>query len=258
MSRPYPPKSLLPTHRLEGRSKMARSLLTISFIILNALLLQAQNPIGDTQNDWQTWIESYYKNPQPDLLFIVYSETVLNPANQGTEPDLPFLGFVASALKEDSVNIEIFYSHIREASNAALVESFGWILWYMNSPHCSRILNELLRLPNQKKNKKFLVDMSKKKPVDIFNDNLGLSQPRMLLYDFYATGSQTTMNLLLSKIDSYESPIWIEKAVATNVVYSLRGLCKKDSQILQYCREYVPLSKEPTTRILTEIINEFD
>jgi hypothetical protein len=238
---------------------MTKSLFTISFIILNAQFLQAQNPIGDTQNDWKTWIEGYYKNPQPDSLFIVYSNIILNQVNQGFEPDFPTLGFVALALKGDSVNIEHFYSHIRETSNPAMVESFGWILWYINSPHCSRILNELSRQPDQKKNKKFLVAMSKKEPIDIFfKNNVATWQPQMLLYHFYATGSQTTINLYLSKIDSYESQVWIENEVATIVVYSLRGLCKRDSQILQYCREYVPLSKEPTTRILTEIINEFD
>jgi hypothetical protein len=101
--------------------------------------------------------------------------------------------------------------------------------------------------------------MSKKEPIDIFfKENRATWQPRMLLYHFYATGSQQTINLYLSKIDSYESQVWIEKDVATIVVFSLRGLLKRDSQILQYCREYVSVSKEPTTRILTEIINEFD
>lgn len=80
---------------------MKRSLFIASFIVLDAFPLLAQYPIKDDQTDWTIWIETYYKNPKPASLFSVYSGIVLNPANQGTEPDLPFLGFVASALKED-------------------------------------------------------------------------------------------------------------------------------------------------------------
>jgi hypothetical protein len=234
-----------------------RILCSVCLILSTALFSKAQAPSGEVPFIWEAWMEYYYKDPAPGLLYDVYSKVVLSPENQGKEPDLGFLCFIATALKGDSSNIERFYSNVKQTTNDDLVKSFGWILWYLNTPQTMRIITELSNQKSLKQNKKFLISMKERKPVDLFRDDFGWT-PSMLLHHFYATGSTEAINLFLSKIDKYESANWNEKQSAMNVAHNLRSICLGDIQILEYCKEYLKTSKEPATKILREIIADVE
>jgi len=233
---------------------MKAAFVTSTFLLIS-FCQHGQSISEPGQKDFTKWIHTYYKNPSPDSLFIVYNYYLSQTSSQ--DPDMPFLGFVASALRADQISLESFYRKVSATSSKDLVESFGWILWYINSERSRNMLHELADLPNQKKNKKFLNATIKKPPVNIYKD-LQFYQPSMLWPDFFATGNRETLYLILSKIDGYESTKWIESQTAMDVVLDVKYLGEQDRQIIEYCKTYLSVSKEPTTRILTQIINDIE
>lgn len=234
---------------------MKLPILISTFIMIN-FGLSGQSLSDSSKTDVAKWIHTYYKDPKPDSLYLLYCIRVVNA--EGKAPNIPFLGFVASALKKDVASLMLFYIAVSKTSNRELVESFGWILWYINSEESKKMLIELANHPNQKKNKSFLVATRKKKPIDITKDDLVFLQPTMLWSEFFATGNRETVYLLLSKIDNYESSKWVEKQVAMKVVNDIRFLAKEDQQITEYCKDYMNVSNEPTKSILKELITDIE
>lgn len=248
----------LPTCRMAQRLVlwMCRKAVIPCLLLFAFSMARGQANTTDSLTRASSWILNYYKHPDPDSLYYVYRFVTLSQVDSGEEPNVALLGFVASALKKDNMRISQFYESVKYSTNEKLVKSYAWILWYLSSKYSSSLLKEWAEMPEQTKMRHFLLEMRDKDPVNI--SELGLAQPVLLWSDFFATGSQNTMNVLLSKLDRYESTRFVEKQMAMDVVNSLRLHLKRDRQLVNYLKAYLNISIEPTTRILKELISEVE
>jgi hypothetical protein len=206
-------------------------------------------------DDYEAWMMSYYRNPEPYLLFNAFNYGVHNKKITKAGNNTMIIAFFSSALRKDTISQLTFYKKIGNTHDEELIYSFGLTLWQIHTDFSIALLDEFLNQDNPKKYHAAFDRLRAEKFINIWTDSI--SHPEhldMLWTDFFVTGNEESIKKIISKLSDLNSKNYFDVATAGSAKWSLISNSIRHQKVLDICIRERETSDSKIKEALDEII----
>jgi hypothetical protein len=232
--------------------------LLLTILIASTLCANAQSRSFKDGNDFGRWTMNYYRNPEPAALFDAFNYACQSREVAQAGSRTIMLSFFASILRTDTIGQENFFNRLRTTTDTNLVYGFAYLLSFINTEFSLKTLEKFKNLEQLSKYEKEFDALLNQNPLNIYEDPITQAiHLDMLWADFFATGSTTSVERIITKLSDIKSDNAVDKIVAGSARWSLTSNSIHHERVFQTCEKQREETEDIKIRkSLDEILKE--
>lgn len=196
----------------------------------------AQHRTFTDDKEFGRWTMNYYRNPEPAALFDAFNYACQSNEIARAGSRTIMLSFFASILRTDTSRQQDFYNRLQTTTDPNQVYGFAYLLSFINTEFSFKMLENFKNLDQLQKFEKEFDALLNSKPLNIYEDPI--TQPMhldMLWADFFATGSTSSVERIITKLSDLDSHDGTDKIVAGSARWSLTSNAVHHEKVFQSC-----------------------